>query len=152
MSNKLIALITKIISWVIMGASIIVALIYFLRISGAEPEMETVVATPYINWAIVLLLVGAVLAVLFPLVHFILNPKNIAKVLISLGALAVVFVAAYLLADTTPIVTATSALEPNFSNPAVLRLADTGIIATYILLGTAILALLFTGVRGIFNR
>jgi len=152
MSNKLIALITKIISWVIMGASIIVALIYFLRISGAEPEMETVVATPYINWAIVLLLVGAVLAVLFPLVHFILNPKNIAKVLISLGALAVVFVAAYLLADTTPIVTATSALEPNFSNPAVLRLADTGIIATYILLGTALLALLFTGVRGIFNR
>ncbi|MDY0253019.1 MAG: hypothetical protein RBR30_01280 [Tenuifilaceae bacterium] len=152
MSNKLIALITKIISWVIMGASIIVALIYFLRISGAEPEMETVVATPYINWAIVLLLVGAVLAVLFPLVHFILNPKNIAKVLISLGALAVVFIAAYLLADTTPIVTATSALEPNFSNPAVLRLADTGIIATYILLGTAILALLFTGVRGIFNR
>jgi len=152
MSNKLIALITKIISWVIMGASIIVALIYFLRISGAEPEMETVVATPYINWAIVLLLVGAVLAVLFPLVHFILNPKNIAKVLISLGALAVVFVAAYLLADTTPIVTATSALEPNFSDPAVLRLADTGIIATYILLGTAILALLFTGVRGIFNR
>ncbi|MDD3567650.1 MAG: hypothetical protein PHT92_04540 [Bacteroidales bacterium] len=152
MSNKLIALITKIISWVIMGASIIVALIYFLRISGAEPEMETVVATPYINWAIVLLLVGAVLAVLFPLVHFILNPKNIAKVLISLGALAVVFIAAYLLADTTPIVTATSALEPNFSDPAVLRLADTGIIATYILLGTAILALLFTGVRGIFNR
>jgi len=152
MSNKLIALITKIISWVIMGASIIVALIYFLRISGAEPEMETVVATPYINWAIVLLLVGAVLAVLFPLVHFILNPKNIAKVLVSLGALAVVFVAAYLLADTTPIVTATSALEPNFSDPAVLRLADTGIIATYILLGTALLALLFTGVRGIFNR
>lgn len=152
MSNKLIALITKIISWVIMGASIIVALIYFLRISGAEPEMETVVATPYINWAIVLLLVGALLAVLFPLVHFILNPKNIAKVLVSLGALAVVFVAAYLLADTTPIVTATSALEPNFSDPAVLRLADTGIIATYILLGTALLALLFTGVRGIFNR
>lgn len=135
-----------------MGASIIVALIYFLRISGAEPEMETVVATPYINWAIVLLLVGALLAVLFPLVHFILNPKNIAKVLVSLGALAVVFVAAYLLADTTPIVTATSALEPNFSDPAVLRLADTGIIATYILLGTALLALLFTGVRGIFNR
>jgi membrane associated rhomboid family serine protease len=97
-------------------------------------------------------LIGAVLAVLFPLVHFILNPKNIAKVLVSLGALAAVFVAAYLLSDTTPIVTATSALEPNFSDPSVLKLADTGIIATYILLGTALLALLVTGVRGIFNR
>jgi hypothetical protein len=152
MSNKLIALITKIISWVIMGASIVVALVYFFRITGAEPEMETIIAAPYINWAILLLLIGAVLAVLFPLVHFILNPKNIAKVLVSLGALAAVFVAAYLLSDTTPIVTATSALEPNFSDPSVLKLADTGIIATYILLGTALLALLVTGVRGIFNR
>lgn len=152
MSNKLIALITKIISWVIMGASIVVALVYFFRITGAEPEMETIIAAPYINWAILLLLIGAVLAVLFPLVHFILNPKNIAKVLVSLGVLAAVFVAAYLLSDTTPIVTATSALEPNFSDPSVLKLADTGIIATYILLGTALLALLVTGVRGIFNR
>ncbi|MDX9770835.1 MAG: hypothetical protein RBT19_10760 [Tenuifilaceae bacterium] len=152
MSNKLIALITKIISWVIMGASIIVALVFFFRISGAEADMEVIIAAPYINWAIILLLIGAVLAVIFPLVHFILNPKNIAKVLVSLGVLAAVFLTAYLLSDTTPIVTATSALEPNFSDPAVLKLADTGIIATYILLGTALLALLFTGVRGIFNR
>ena len=152
MSNKLIALITKIISWVIMGASIIVALVFFFRISGAEADMEVIIAAPYINWAIILLLIGAVLAVVFPLVHFILNPKNIAKVLVSLGVLAAVFLTAYLLSDTTPIVTATSALEPNFSDPAVLKLADTGIIATYILLGTALLALLFTGVRGIFNR
>lgn len=152
MSNKLIALITKIISWVIMGASIIVALVFFFRISGAEADMKEIIAAPYINWAIILLLIGAVLAVIFPLVHFILNPKNIAKVLVSLGVLAAVFLTAYLLSDTTPIVTATSALEPNFSDPAVLKLADTGIIATYILLGTALLALLFTGVRGIFNR
>lgn len=152
MSNKLIALITKIISWVIMGASIIVALVFFFRISGAEADMEVIIAAPYINWAIILLLIGAVLAVVFPLVHFILNPKNIAKVIVSLGVLAAVFLTAYLLSDTTPIVTATSALEPNFSDPAVLKLADTGIIATYILLGTALLALLFTGVRGIFNR
>ena len=152
MSNKLIALITKIISWVIMGASIIVALVFFFRISGADADMEEIIAAPYINWAIILLLIGAVLAVVFPLVHFILNPKNIAKVIVSLGMLAAVFLTAYLLSDTTPIVTATSALEPNFSDPAVLKLADTGIIATYILLGTALLALLFTGVRGIFNR
>lgn len=152
MSNKLIALITKIISWVIMGASIIVALVFFFRISGADADMEEIIAAPYINWAIILLLIGAVLAVVFPLVHFILNPKNIAKVLVSLGALAVVFILSYLLSDTTPIVTATSALNPDFTDPNVLKLADTGIFVTYILLGVAFLALLLTGVRGIFNR
>lgn len=152
MSNKLVALITKIISWGIMGLSIIVALVYFFRISGAAPEMEEVIAAPYINWAIVLLLIAALLAVIFPLIHFILNPKNIAKVLVSLGALAVVFIVSYLLSDTTPIVTATSAFNPDFTDPNVLKLADTGIFVTYILLGAAFLALLLTGVRGIFNR
>lgn len=135
-----------------MGLSIIVALVYFFRISGATPDMEEVVAAPYINWAIVLLLIAALLAVIFPLIHFILHPKNIAKVLVSLGALAGVFIVSYLLSDTTPIVTATSALNPDFTDPNVLKLADTGIFVTYILLGTAFLALLFTGVRGIFNR
>lgn len=114
--------------------------------------MEEVIAAPYINWAIVLLLIAALLAVIFPLIHFILNPKNIAKVLVSLGALAVVFILSYLLSDTTPIVTATSALNPDFTDPNVLKLADTGIFVTYILLGVAFLALLLTGVRGIFNR
>ena len=135
-----------------MGASVIVALIYFVRITGASPDMEETIAAPYINWAIVLLVIAAVFAVLFPLIHFILNPKNIGKVLVSFALFAAVFVVAYFMSDTTPIVTATSALNPDFSDVSVLKLADTGIIATYILLGTALLALLFTGVRGIFNR
>ncbi|MDY0200088.1 MAG: hypothetical protein WC951_05370 [Bacteroidales bacterium] len=152
MSNKSIRLLIKIISWGVMGASILVALIYFVRISGAAPEDRTSVAASYINWSIILLGVAALLAVIFPLVHFLFNPKNFVKVLLSLGALALVFVVAYLVADTTPIITATSATETNFSNPDVLRFADTGIISTYILLGVALLLLAFTGLRGIFNR
>lgn len=152
MSNKLISKLVKFFSWGVMGASVLVALVYFLRISGAAPDEEISVATSYINWAIILLGVTALLSVIFPLVNFLLNPQNIAKVLLGLGAMVAIVVVAYLLADTTPIVTAASAEVSDFSDPAVLKFADTGIISTYILLGVALLLLAYTGVRGIFNR
>lgn len=152
MSNKSLSTLIKIFSWGVMGVSVLIALIFFIRISGAAPEDETIIAASYINWAIILLGIAAFLAVIFPLIYFLFNPKNVLKVLLALGALVVVFVVAYLLADTTPIITATSATEPNFSNPSVLAFADTGIFATYMLLGIALFLLLFTGLRGVFNR
>ena len=153
MSNKLLSRLVKIFSWGVMGVSVLIALIFFIRISGVDaPAEQHTVAASYINWAIILLGIAAVLAVIFPLIYFLFNPKNVLKVLLALGALVVVFVVAYLLADTTPIITATSSIEPNFSNPSVLAFADTGIFATYILLGIALFLLLFTGLRGVFNR
>lgn len=132
-----------------MGISIIVAVIFFVRISGAEADYKIVIAESFIMWAFILLVLAALLSVLFPLVQFILNPKNAVKALVGLAALGLVFIVGYLMADTTPIVTVTSATELDFSNPSVLRFADTGIISTYILLGIAVAALLFTGIRSI---
>ena len=151
MSNKSIRLLIKIISWGVMGASILIALVYFLRLTGIDPQDE-IVATSYINWAIALFSIAVLLSVLFPLVHFLFNPENLVKVLLSLGAMAAVFVVSYLLSDGTPIVTAVSAADADFSNPSVLKFADTGIFATYILFGVALLLLLYTGARGLFNR
>ncbi|MFP4556527.1 MAG: hypothetical protein ACLFNU_06630 [Bacteroidales bacterium] len=149
MSNKLIELLVKIFSWTLMGVSIIVALVYFFRISGAEAEQEMVVAEPYILWALILLGLTAFLAIIFPIIYFVLNPRNAVKALVGLLGLGLVFLIGYLSSDTSPIDSAVS--NPDFSDPAVLRFADTGIIATYILLGFAILSLIFTGVRSIIK-
>ncbi len=149
MSNKLIELLVKIFSWTLMGVSVIVALVYFFRISGAEAEQEIVVAEPYILWALILLGLTAFLAILFPIINIVLNPKNAVKALLGLITIGVVFLIGYLGSDTTPIESAVS--NPDFSDPAVLRFADTGIIATYILLGVAILSLIFTGVRSLIK-
>ncbi|MFO8020847.1 MAG: hypothetical protein R6U65_00165 [Perlabentimonas sp.] len=149
MSNKLIELLVKIFSWTLMGVSVIVALVYFFRISGAEAEQEIVVAEPYILWALILLGLTAFLAILFPIINIVLNPKNAVKALLGLITIGVVFLIGYLGSDTTPIESAVS--NPDFSDPAVLRFADTGIIATYILLGVAILSLIFTGIRSLIK-
>ena len=149
MSNNLVNTIVKIFSWGIMGASVIIALVFFLRISNAEADEHIGIASSYILWAVVLLGLAALLSVLFPLVQFILNPKNAVKALVGLATLGLVFLVAYFMADTTPIVSAVE--NADFSNPAVLRFADTGILATYILFGFAMLALVYTGVRGLFK-
>lgn len=132
-----------------MGVSVIVALVYFFRISGAEAEQEIVVAEPYILWALILLGLTVFLAILFPIINIVLNPKNAVKALLGLITIGVVFLIGYLGSDTTPIESAVS--NPDFSDPAVLRFADTGIIATYILLAVAILSLIFTGVRSLIK-
>lgn len=126
-----------------MGVSVAIALLFFANIVNEEL---------FIMWAYVLVAIATVLAVAFPIIFFALNPKNAVKALLGIGAVGVVFLIAYLMADATPIVTATSALDENFSNPSTLRIADTGILATYILLGVAVVSLLLTGLRSIFNR
>ena len=132
-----------------MGASVVIALVFFLRISNAEADALIGIASSYILWAVVLLGLAALLSVLFPLVQFILNPKNAVKALVGLAGLGLVFLVAYFMADTTPIVSTVD--NADFSNPAVLRFADTGILATYFLFGCALLALVYTGVRGLFK-
>lgn len=147
MSNNLVNSIVKFFSWGLMGVSVIVALIFFFRISNADPSQEIAIAESYILWAFILLGIAVVISLAFPLIYFALNPKNATKALVGLAAVGLVFIVGYLMADTTPIVTAVSDTNLDFSDPSVLRFADTGIIATYILFGVAVLSLLFTGVR-----
>lgn len=149
MSNNLVNLLVKIFTWGLMGVSVIVALVFFFRISNADPSQEAAIAESFILWAFILLGIAAFISVIFPLINFALNPKNATKAIVGLAAVALVFVVGYIMADTTPIVTAASASNLDFSDPSVLRLADTGILATYILFGVAVLALLFTGVRSL---
>jgi hypothetical protein len=141
MSNSLITLIVKIFSWIVMGISILLAVLFFTEFINEEP---------FILWAYILVGIAALFAVVFPLFYFIQYPKNAVKALVGIVVLVSVFFIGYILADTTPLI-ATSA-HPDFSNPGILAYADTGIFATYILFIIAVLALLLTGIRSIFNR
>lgn len=141
MFNTLIFKIVKAFFWAVMGISVLIAALYFLKIISEDA---------FIIWAYILVVVGAFFSIAFPILRFAKYPKNGLKALVGIGALGVVLLVGYLMADSTPIV---SVIEnPYFSDPSSLILADTGIFAAYILFAAAILALLFTGVRSIFNR
>jgi hypothetical protein len=141
MSNNQISLFVRIFSWLLIGISTVVALMFFLGV---------VTEDTFIIWAYILLAIASVLAIVFPVIFFAMYPKNALKALVGLAGLGVVFLIGYLMADSTPMVSVTN--NPNFSDPKVLAFSDTGIFATYILFGVAVLALIFTGIRSIFNR
>ncbi len=152
MFSSLTTKLLKIFSWCLMIASIVFTVVFFLRIFKVTPSEQLDVAGTFIIWAYILLGLGVVFTLVLPLINFILNPKNIKGVLISLVFMAVIFVVSYLMADTTPLVTATSATDLNFSNPTVLKFTDTGLFATYLLFVISLLLLLLTGLKGVIKR
>ncbi len=153
MSHNLVSKLVKILFWTIMGLSVIIALSFFVKISGHETsdiQGGTVIATPYIMWAYILVGIAVALSILFPLVNLILNPKSAIKALVGVVGLGVVFLVGYLLADATPIVAASD--NPNFLKTSVLLFADTGIFATYILFIGALVALVYINIKGLLSR
>lgn len=133
--------VTKIITWILMGVSVLLGVLYFTGIVTEEP---------FIVWAYILFAIALVLAVVFPIMNLVLNPKNALKALMGLAIVGVIFIIAYLLADTTPIKTLSD--NPDFSNPGVLALSDTGIYTLYITFTASLLLLVFTGIRGIIKK
>ncbi|HBI81268.1 MAG TPA: hypothetical protein DDY04_04850 [Bacteroidales bacterium] len=141
MSDALISKLLKVLTWLIMGVSVVMTILFYSNNMTEEP---------FIIWAYILFALAALLALAFPVYFFIKSPKKAIKALIGIVGMAVVLLIGYLLSDATPIVAPQN--NPDFSNPTVLILTDTGIIATYILFGVSVLILLYTGVRGAFRK
>lgn len=143
MSENLVNLIVKVLSWSIMGISVIISALFFI---GYFNE------APFILWAYLLTGFAAALAVVFPIIFMFVYPKKALKTLGGVALIGLVFVVGYFMADSTPIASLGATQNLDFSNTSVLIFTDTGLIATYFLAGVAVIALLLTGIRSIFTR
>ncbi len=153
MSEATIKKILRIALWVLMGVSVIFAAVFVAQIYDTNNREILMNATePILVWTYVLLAIAAVAAIIFPLIQVVRNPRNALKLLVSVGALGLVILISYLLASGDPIKVATANSNPDFSNRTVLLTTDTGIIATYIMLGIAILLLAYTGVKSMIGN
>lgn len=140
MQNSSLSTILKVLSWLLMGVSAILTVLFYVGIISEEP---------FIIWAYILFGLAGLTALVFPIYFFIGNPKNALNTLFGIGIMVVVFGAGYALADSTPIISPTN--DPNFNNFNVLVLTDAGLIGTYIMFGAALLLLIYTGVRSVFK-
>ena len=153
MSEATIKRILRIALWVLMGVSVIFAAVFVAQIYDTNNrELQMNATEPILVWTYVLLAIAAVAAIIFPLIQVVRNPRNALKLLVSVGALGLVILISYLLASGDPIKVATANSNPDFSNRTVLLTTDTGIIATYIMLGIAILLLAYTGVKSMIGN
>lgn len=142
--------ILKVLSWLLMGLSIGFTVYFFVASDFNDLVQVAVILEPFIIWAYILFGLAALLALVFPIYYFIRNPKNAINTLFGIAIMCVVFGIGYLMADVTPITSPTN--DPNFSKTSVLVLTDAGLIGTYIMFGAALLLMLYTGARGVFNK
>ena len=104
-----------------------------------------------LGWAYILLLIAAIAAFTFPLITIVTDVKAILRLLVVVGAAAVLLLISYFVfASDTPINILGYTGTDN-SDPATLKWIGTGLFSTYIIFGIAFLSILYFEVVSIFK-
>lgn len=109
----------------------------------------------FIQWAYILTVVCGALAVIFPLVQMVMNPKGSKKSFLLIIAIAIVFAVSYFIAS--PEIAKFPGYDAFFnpqdgSNPqSVSKLIDAGLWATYLLFFLSLGAILWAEIVKLFK-
>ncbi|PIF05471.1 MAG: hypothetical protein CSA36_06530 [Draconibacterium sp.] len=146
--------IVTIILWVLIVISAILVVSLLVNISENETDatMGGWISTNLV-WAYVLIALGAGIAILAGLFQMITNKAAAKRGLISLVFMAAVVLVAYFLAspEIPKFPGVDKFINNGTLNETVAKLVDTGLIATYIFLGIAILAIVYSSVSRVFK-
>ena len=148
------AKIVTIVLWALIIVSTILLVSLFVNISDVDtdPTMGRWINSNLV-WSYILVAVGAGVAILSGLFHMFTDKKAAKSGLISLGFMAAVVFVAYLLAspEIPQFVGVDKFLADGTLNEKVAKLTDTGLYATYILLGLAVLSVASSAVMRLFR-
>jgi ABC-type enterochelin transport system permease subunit len=143
--NKLI----RILYIVLLAVSALLAVIFY--VGAKEIDGETPVITQqFILWAYLLVGIATISAVSFPIIQMITNPQKAKKSLLGIAALAAVVAIAYFF-SSGELMHFSSQGMAKFNVSSTLKQVDTGIITTYILVGIAIFATIYSEVSKMFK-
>lgn len=160
MSEKVLKLLARIPMFLFLFVAVVLTVMFVIGTSGTDDRAELMrVVNPPIVYTYVLLVIAVVLLLGFTVVNLVTNPRGAVKTLLGVGVLVVVFLIAYALSSDEPLQMANGTLYGSNADPKVASsqmrevvMTDVGIIATYILTGIAVLALLVTGVRAFLKK
>lgn len=130
--------ILNIVLYVLLGLSALLGVLFYT--GSIESEL-------LIFWCYVLFIIGAVAAIVFPIINMAKNPGGAKSAFIGIGALLIVFVISYLLAGDEM----TDKYAKFISGPEASKRVSMGLIAFYILAIGAILATIVSGFSKMFK-
>jgi hypothetical protein len=134
-----IANITRWILYVLIG---IVAILGILFYTGNLSEDNFITVS---TWLLVL---GIAVMIISPIYTFLIHPKNLVKLLISIGLFVVVIVIGYSMADNT---FTDLQLETLKTDADTSKLVGMGLYVTYIAFGLAILSAIYASIVKVFK-
>lgn len=132
----------SIVRYVLMAVSVIVIVFGWLLAKDEASGVDLL-----LRWLYVILGLAVVCIVVFSIYALLQNPKSAVQSLIGLGAIVVVVGIAWALSSGETVVTPTN----TYTDPGLLKLADTSLYAMYVLLAGAVLAVLFGELRSFFK-
>ena len=135
--------------WVLAGASIIVALLYYLGGTVNEFTGEKRFTSLALNWAIVLFILAGVATLAFSFLNVFTNKKTLKSFLVILGIAVGLGLISYLMASSAPI---QSLIDVDKDVSAgTMKLVGMGLNATYILAIVAFLGIIGSEVLRAFK-
>lgn len=123
--------------------SIVIVMLPFIQGGGETTDVDTM-----LNWTYGLLGLTIVAVVVLPLFNLAKNPKAALRSLVGILVVGIVFAIAYSLSSDAPIEVSAAKV---YSDPAELKLSDTGLFMTYAAFGVAIISILFGEVYKLFK-
>ncbi len=142
--------ILSIVLYVLLGVTLVLAGLFFFggEVEGA-PLATPVYTETFLDWAKILVVAAAVIAILFEVVALVLNPRNAIRTLVSIAVLAIIALVSYALGDGTPLNLIGYTGGDNV--PSMLVMSDTFLYSTYFLFGLALLVILYTELSRLFR-
>lgn len=140
--------ILRILLIILLAISGLLALLFYA--GGEDMSGDPAYTNIFILWAYVLTGLSVGLAVIFPIIQMITNPKNAKKGLMGIVALAVFVGIAYVM-SSTDLLGITNPDLVQYDVPSILKYAGTMINSIYILAAIAILSMVYTEVAKIFK-
>ena len=127
--------INNILLYVIISITVVLAVYFFFF-----GEMKDNVGV-LLTWAYILIGLGVVFLILVPFLNIKTNPASLKKGGIGIALIAVLMGISYLISSDAQTVTTLAMLPP--PSGTAMKIIDTGLHATYLLLCLAVLAILF---------
>jgi len=151
---------TSVLLYTLMAISVIL-LVYFFKVTAGIPEDTSFdeqiviyggILDMILYWSYILFIIAAVAAIVFPLVRMFTRPKEAVKTLISVAAVAVVVLIAYMLADNTVFtVEQLPGYDGDDNVPGTLKFAGMMLWTTYLLFAGAIASIAYVEVSKVLK-
>ena len=144
--DKTILLVFKIISFILIGLAVVFQLVVLFK--GEDGLIGTSIIDNFMRTSYVALGIAAFLAILFPIIFIIQNPKSLIKMIIGIVVLLGLGFICYSIAGNS---FSDLALEGMKATAHTSKVVGAALIFTYIIGGIAVLSIIFSGIAGIFK-
>jgi len=144
--DKTILNIFKIISLVLIGLAVVLQVVVLIR--GEEGLMDNSILDNYMRLSYIALIIAAFLAILFPIIFMVQNPKNALKIGGALVVLVILGFICYSVASNTFNIVQLEDLETTAETS---RAVGAALYFTYIVGGLAVISIIYSGISSLFK-